>query len=474
MIRKIEPHKGPQRQFLASSADITIFGGAAGGGKSYGLCLECLRYIHIPTFGAVIFRRNARQVIAEGGLWHRSMEIFPHAAGEPYESKLQWRFPSGARVSFAHMEHEKDKFQWDGTQIPLICFDELIHFTESQFTYMLSRNRSTCGVKPYIRATTNPDAESWVADFIRWWIDQETGFPIKKRCGKIRYFYRREDTLYWYNSKQEAMRKNPNLAETSEPKSVTFIAADIYDNPSLLKADSSYLANLQALSKVERERLFKGNWKIMAQGGKVFHRDWFKITDAIPADKILTVRYWDKAATVQGGCETAGVKMSKLKDGRYIIEDVVHGQWSAFEREKIIRRTAENDGHSVKIYIEQEPGSGGKESAQNSIRNLEGYDVRADRVSGDKVLRADPFSAQAEASNVLLFRASWNRDYLDQLHAFPDLKFKDMVDASSGAFNVLVTKQPEDWGSLFKVVAHREDSLWRDLRKFRYEPDVIY
>src|SRR5436305_14925946 len=71
-----------------------------------------------------------------------------------------------------------------------VCFDELTHFTAHQFFYMVSRNRSTCGVRPYIRATCNPDADSWVADFLAWWIDPQTGLPIPERAGVLRYYIR--------------------------------------------------------------------------------------------------------------------------------------------------------------------------------------------------------------------------------------------------------------------------------------------
>ena len=81
-------------------------------------------------------------------------------------------------------------YDWQGAQITLICFDELTHFSAHQFFYMVSRNRSTCGVRPYIRATCNPDADSWVADLLAWWIDQETGLPIRERAGVVRYYIR--------------------------------------------------------------------------------------------------------------------------------------------------------------------------------------------------------------------------------------------------------------------------------------------
>src|SRR6266850_7935610 len=95
--------------------------------------------------------------------------------------------PRASKIKFSHLQLETTVHDWQGAQITLICFDELTHFTAYQFFYMVSRNRSTCGVRPYIRATCNPDADSWVAEFLAWWIDQETGLPIPERAGVLRY-----------------------------------------------------------------------------------------------------------------------------------------------------------------------------------------------------------------------------------------------------------------------------------------------
>ena len=122
---------------------------------------------------------------------------------------------------------------------------------------MLSRNRSTCGVKPFVRATCNPDADSWVAKFIEWWINQDTGYPIKERSGKIRWFIRRNETITWADSKEELWEQF-NLStkeEQQEPKSATFIMSLVQDNKELLRVNPSYLANLKALALIDRERL---------------------------------------------------------------------------------------------------------------------------------------------------------------------------------------------------------------------------
>ncbi|MDG4675860.1 terminase family protein [Shinella sp. 838] len=149
----IRPQAGPQTLFLGSSADIAIYGGSAGGGKTWALLMEPLRHIANSQFGAVFFRRTLVQVRNEGGLWDESEKLYPCLNAKPRVAPdLSWTFPSGASVSFAHLEHDKTVSNWQGSQIPLICFDELTHFTQKQFWYLLSRNRSMCANSEAIRA----------------------------------------------------------------------------------------------------------------------------------------------------------------------------------------------------------------------------------------------------------------------------------------------------------------------------------
>lgn len=175
--------------------------------------------------------------------------------------------------------------------------------------------------------------------------------------------------------------------------------------------------------------------------GSMFKKTWFTIVDAAPADAIR-VRYWDKAGTAGGGAFTAGVAMSRTPQGIYYIEDVQRGQWSSGDREATIKQTADMDAlkhgqFGFTVWVEQEPGSGGKESAENTIRNLDGYSAFAERVTGDKATRAGPLAAQAQVGNVRIVRGAWNQAFLDELATFPLGKFKDQVDATSGAFNKL-------------------------------------
>ncbi len=176
--------------------------------------------------------------------------------------------------------------------------------------------------------------------------------------------------------------------------------------------------------------------------GGMFKVDQFQIVDHYPLPHEISdmVRYWDKAGTkeqaagLRQGAYTVGVKMARLKVGKWIVLDVKRGRWSSDERERIIRATAEADGQEVKVYHEQEPGSGGKESAENTVRNLAGFHNQPDLPRGDKIFRADPWSVQVDWGNVWMMRAEWNAEFTDEHKYFPFSKYKDQVDAAGGAF----------------------------------------
>lgn len=444
-LPQFNPQPGPQSNFLKSEADIVIYGGAAGGGKTWALLVEPIKYLQNKDFGAVIFRRTSPQIRNEGGMWDESSAIYPLLGAQPRETVLDWIFPSGAKIKFAHLQYDKDVQDWQGAQIPFIGWDQLEHFTEQQFFYMLSRNRSMCGVKPYMRATVNPDVDSWVATLIAWWIDQDTGFPIPDRAGVVRWFKRVDNEILWGDSASELTKDDPD----SEPKSFTFIPAKVTDNTILLKRNPSYIANLKALPLIDRERLLGGNWKIKAEAGKVFNRDWFEVVDAVPAGG-QEVRFWDLAATEKkmdvttekkrsGSSDpdfTASNKMKKL-NGIFYILDATADQIGPTDADTKMKNTASQDGRECKIRWEEEGGASGKRDSSHLVKLLAGYDCRGIRPQGDKIVRAKPLAAQAEAGNVKLLRGAWNERWLRHMHGQPDLAHDDEMDAGSGAFNEL-------------------------------------
>ena len=430
----IRPQAGPQERFLASPSDIAVFGGARGPGKSWALLAEPLRHVHLPKFSAVIFRRTYPEIMPARGLWQASWEFYPALGGEPRQTSLEWIFPSGARIKFAHLQLDTDRYAWKGAEIALLELDQAEQFTEDQFWFLLTANRSVSGVRPYVRLGCNPvladdPVGGWLHRLLAWWLDEATGEPRWDRAGLIRWFVRRGEELAWAD--------DPMAFPGEGPKSLTFIPGRLEDNPVLMQADPSYAATLRALPYVERLRAF-GNWTVRPTAGKVFNRAWFPVVEAAPAEAVR-VRAWDKAGTLGGGDYSAGVRMA-AHAGVFYVEHVIRGQWSSQQRNLVMRQTAEYDGAAIPIHVEQEGGSGGKESAEISVRELAGWMVRAEPVTGDKLTRMGPLAAQAEAGNVRLVRGQWNEDFLAELHGVPEGAHDDQADAAAMAFNKLTLR----------------------------------
>jgi predicted phage terminase large subunit-like protein len=438
---EIKPQPGPQEDFLSCSADICIYGGSAGGGKTFSELLEPLHYItKIPGFNAICFRRTTPMIRSGGGLWDESIKIYSGKA-EPKESTLEWLFPCAGtktpnRLKFAHLEYEKNALDYQGAQLCLIMFDELTHFTEQQFWYLTSRNRSVCGVKPYIRATCNPDPDSWVAGMIDWWIGED-GYPIKERSGVIRYFVRENNELIWADTEEELKANHPELT----PRSFTFISATLEDNPILMKADPSYRANLLALPEVEKERLLHGNWKIRPAGGNVFKREWFR--HLVPENILQQAQFTFKI----GSWDTAFKVDSKDGDASdpdfsvYTLWGVNQQGFFLLDRYKEKLEYPDLLNAALNLYNRDRPNAlliEDKASGQSLIQSLRScgmpvpiVPIKPIGTKIDRAYQAVPFFS----AGMVHFPAGayWLHDYIETLVGFPDAAHDDDVDSTSQA-----------------------------------------
>lgn len=232
-----------------------------------------------------------------------------------------------------------------------------------------------------------------------------------------------------------------DLFITQQLPGYDLIRSSSRDNP-YLPAD--FVSSLeQAYAGAFREQEIEGEF--VQPEGALAQRQWFGIVEAIPAGA-RRVRYWDFAATEKKLSSddpdfTAGVKLA-YADGIYYVEHVIQERLEPAGVDRLVLQTANSDGRDVEIGIEQEPGASGKAMAAYMIRALAGYNVRATAASGDKVTRALPWFAQAQAGNVKLLRSAWNSDYLDEVTMFPVGAHDDMADATSGAFSRLVHSGP--------------------------------
>lgn len=403
------------------------------------------RWFMVPDYSAVFFRRSTVQIKNPGGLWDESRKVYPALGAKPRNQDLEWHWPSGAKVKMAHLEHADTIYNWQGSQVPLFAFDELTHFTSEMFWYFLSRNRSNCGVRARILATCNPDADSWVAVLLAWWIDQDEksptyGLPITARAGKLRYFTRVDDEIVWGDTRQEVIEQAPGTA-LDEVRSLTFIPGRLEENP---LGDRRYRGQLMAMNRVQRARLLDGNWKVKAAAGDYFKRSEVNMIDVIPDDVVAWMRRWDLAATEQGEQSpdpdfTAGVLMGRRRGGGFVVADAIIVRKRSEEVRQLVLRTAQNDGHNVKVGIPQDPGQAGVDQVRSYTGLLAGFSVATDRETGDKITRADPFASQWQAGNVSVVRGPWNALYFQQMEGFPSKNMHDdAVDASSGAFAKLV------------------------------------
>lgn len=445
----IRPQPGPQEKFLSCPADVAFYGGAAGGGKTMAIEMDPLHYApRVKGFAGVIFRRTYPEITNPGGLWDESENLYPHTGAEGTRSALRWYWPkTKSSIKFSHMQRDADVHAWQGSQMAFIGFDELTHFSRRVFFYMLSRARTGCGVNPYIRATMNPDPDSWVREFIDWYIGSD-GLAIPERSGVIRYFAREKgDKLVWADTPDTLTLLG------LKPRSFTFIAASVMDNPALLENNPDYLANLEALPLIERERLLGGNWNIRPVAGMFFRRSWFHILDVAPS-KGRCVRYWDRASTEPGRGNpdpdwTVGLKMIRNGDDMTIL-DVVRVRQRPEGVLATIKATCDADGDDVEQWLEEDPGQAGQAEKAMYWREMEGKQVRFMRPVGSKVKRALPASAQAEAGHIRVVRGPWLSDFFSEVEKFADwdnlpdddkpktLPHDDQVDALSGATYVLL------------------------------------
>lgn len=328
-IKLIAPQSGFQQMFASSKADIVIGGSGAGVGKTFSLLIDPLKHItKVEGFGGVIFRRTTPQIKQEGGLWDKSLDLYSKIKGTtPRDQQCDWRFTvknikKKNKISFKHLQYEKDKEEWQGSEICYLGWDELTHFTKTQFFYLLTRNRSICGVKPYVRCTCNPDPWSWVRDLLvsGGYVNDLSGDPIPEMEGVIRYFLVNGKGYFWGDSYQEVYEQarhilDPLLKSSGSKiedliKSFTFISGSIYDNKALLEKDPSYLGNLINQDEQTVSQLLGKNWNIKVTENDIYNYNNFnKIFDnpeGLRGDKRITadialegrnklvIKYWDR------------------------------------------------------------------------------------------------------------------------------------------------------------------------------------
>lgn len=393
-----------QKVFLRTYSLEALFGGAAGGGKSSALLMAALQYVDVPGYSAILFRRTYADLALPGAIMDRFQSWI---AGQ---EDIRWNannytavFPSGARISFGYLNNQQDYLRYKGAEFQFIGMDEVTEIRQSDYRYLFSRLRRPASgplakVPLRMRSASNP-APNWVRQH----------FIVEgKEQGRI------------------------------------FVPSKLTDNPGI--DAESYRQALQALDPVERLRLEEGDWWSTSLGS-LFDRENLVVIDPVEVPQITSsaraVRFWDLAATEPSQSNpdpdwTVGTLMLFDQGIAYVL-DVRKARVKGEKVEQLVAQTAYEDGHSVAIRMEQEPGSSGKALCDQYARYVvPGYDFQGIRSTGDKVTRARPFAAAVANGNVRAVRSPWLTDWLDELAAFPEAKtHDDQVDSAVGAFTHL-------------------------------------
>ena len=407
-----------------------FYGGAAGGGKSEALLMGALQFVDQPGYAALILRLSYADLSLPGALLDRTAEWLADTDAKWRDKTKTWEFPSGATLTFGYLEHEKDKYRYQGAEFQYVAFDELTQFTETKYQYLFSRTRRLKGstIPIRIRSASNPGG-------------------IGHDWTKLRFI-------------------TPNKVDLV-PKGRYFISAKLEDNPFLDRDE--YEGSLDKLDPVTFDQLRHGDWDVSVSGG-MFKYEWFKYHEGkIP--KGPQVRYWDLAATELSETNdpdyTVGALMS-TRDGKYYIKDIIRVRAPPGEIEKIVKQTALNDGLETKIVIEQEPGSSGIYTVDNFTKNiLRGYSAVGVRSTGSKIVRAQPLSAAVFNGHVMIKKDSlWAPNMVYEFVRFPNpsLVHDDQVDAVSGAYNTLAG----NYGSSYAGLGLEEDIISNDIPSLDY------
>ena len=435
------PQQGAQYEFLnirqsdGSIIDWVMAGGVFYGGKSIGLAMEAARNVDHPYYRGDIFRRTYKQLTDSGGMCDIASVLYSPLGGVPTEGRLKWTFPSGATILFHHLQHDSDLFNYRSSQFCFLGIDQCEEFPFEALFYLRARNRpapyyTRCA---YSRMTCNPEPGE-LADFLKHYWDEETGYHIPEKSGDVRYFARDHDRIIWVN-------KDWRGPDGEKPTSFAYVYLPREQNVKGLQRDPDYGSRIAGMDHVMRERHGKGNWKINYSGG-MFDAEWFQyinIEDLLQG--IRWVRYWDFAASEEKEGEdpdwTAGVLMGEY-GGDIYIKDVKCFRENPGKTIKTVIETAEEDGVKTAVRWEEEKGSAGKFNTSHLSGKLLGYDAKSDPVTGDKIERAKPLASAAYNRHVYLVKAAWNSKYISEATMFGSGRGKkDRIDASSGALKCL-------------------------------------
>lgn len=372
-----------QARFLLHEGDEVFYGGAAGGGKSDALLMAALQYVEFQNYAALLLRRTYADLALPGALMDRAWEWLAGTDAKAVDGGKSWEFPSGATLVFGYVDAEKDKFRYQSSEFQFVGFDELTHFTETQYTYLHSRLRRLEGsdIPIRMRSASNPGGigHEWV---------------------KSRFI-------------------------TGD---LPFIPATLADNPHI--DQEAYMGALNKLDLVTRSQLLEGDWDIGIKGN-IFRIDWWRYFTEWPP-RHLVIQSWDTAFKKGQDNDYSVCTTWVIHENAYYCIDLWRGRVEYPELRRIAIELYERWKPS-KVLIED------KASGQSLIQELQRgtrIPLVPVRVDSDKTTRAHAASPLIESGRVYLPRgADWTEDLVRECSQFPNGAHDDIVDSITQFLN---------------------------------------
>ena len=430
-----------------------------GGGKSWCILADNLKYIHDPNYFSVFFRRTTIEL--ETNLWPEALKMYkpfleyqsgpkkgkllPGVRIRDKDKTIVW--PSGAKTRFSYLQNERDALAWYGSEISRAYFDEAQMFGEEEFNIIRSRLRSKAKFPSAMRLTMNPSSSHFSLEFVRRFLDEE-GYPIKDLSGKTAYFSIVNGNIYTAWTAEELLEKFPDI----NPQTYSYVPAVLSDNKILMETEPEYRDVLASMPEVKRKQLLEGCWFVQDTHGMYFDRTWLHKASSVPPG-CKAVRGWDKASeepnpNLRHPDYTASVLMYKDKHGNYYLCNGTRFRKKSGERDLMILNQAEHDGRDVSIIFPIDPGASGKSDFRHSTKMFleEGFIVKRDPMppTRPKLQKFEPFATAAQNGQVYLVESTWDPDtlkiYLDELESFNGERSSaqrkdDFVDCTASAFN---------------------------------------
>lgn len=410
-----------------------------------------LKYIKDPNFKAVFIRQTSTQLSQAGGLYMEAQAMW-RAFGAKFKSHPQMTatFPSGAEVQFKVCGADRDINNFDGGQFSMVVFDEAQWHSEVQIKYLESRIRSKAKGPHQLIATANPSLQSYLYQFVKPYLDMETGIPIPELSGIERWYAVYGGLTVIGDSKEELLAK---YGETIKPQSYTYISATVKDNPIMRTLNPAYVDRLENLKRTERERLYLGSWHAKEESAGYFKREWVEELDASPKDVTHRVRGMDLAASLASESYpnpdwTASIMISKTKSGYYVVEHVERYRKLSNSVLENIVETDKRDksfGQPCTVYVPQDPGAAGLISSMYIVKYLveHGVDARTDKTGSTtgKLAKMQPFLSLAEAGLVKVVKGDHTEMWYNELEDYIDgnrNQKDDMWDATGTAIKALL------------------------------------